>query len=409
MESHKDADVCVINSCTVTAQADRKTRYLVRRIHRDNPAAIIAVTGCYVQLHHDGAAALEGVAIALGNDRKGELFDRVEALVSGRQTLPETACGGFFAAFSSGDRTRAFLKVQDGCDYRCAYCAIPDARGPSRNIPIAQVVAEAERIAAGGQREIVLTGINTGDFGRTTGEKFLDLLLALENVAGIDRYRISSIEPNLLSDEIIAFTAHSELFMPHFHIPLQSGCDRILELMRRRYTTERFAERVSAVRKAMPDAFIGIDLITAFPGETEGDHEVTCTFLEQLQPSYIHIFPYSRREGTPAAKFDGQTSAAVSERRAAELALLNGRFNHLFYSRFVGTNAEMLVESADRGGLMSGFTRNYLRVELPYDHALAGKLIDIRLASVAASGAMTGEILRAKQNFSENIADIIEE
>ena len=305
---NEQADICVVNTCAVTEHAEKKCRNIIRRLHRRNPDAVIAVTGCYAQLKPDEIAAIEGVGIVLGNNGKGELYRRTAALVAkGENKNAEVySCAteeltNFFAAFSSGDRTRAFLKVQDGCDYCCSYCTIHYARGASRNIPIADVVAEAERIAAAGQREIVITGVNTGDFGRTTGERFIDLLRALDEVEGIDRYRISSIEPNLLTDEIIEFCASSRKFCHHFHIPIQSGCDRILGLMRRRYTTARFAERIAAVRRAMPDAFIGIDVIVGFPTETDEEFRTTYSFLESLAPSFLHIFPYSARPGTPAA------------------------------------------------------------------------------------------------------------
>ena len=291
-----EADICVINSCSVTEHADKKCRNLIRKLHRRNPGAIIAVTGCYAQLKPQEIAAIEGVDIVLSNNDKGMLYKRVVEL-SGKGRAQIYSCDtesltSFFAAFSSGDRTRAFLKVQDGCDYKCAYCTIHYARGGSRNMPIADLVAEARQIAAAGQKEIVITGINTGDFGRTTGERFIDLLRALNEVEGIERYRISSIEPNLLTDEIIAFCAASPKFQHHFHIPLQSGSDKILGLMRRRYTTARFADRIAAVRALMSDAFIGIDVIVGFPGETEEDFRTTYDFLEELKPAFLHIFPF---------------------------------------------------------------------------------------------------------------------
>ena len=278
-----EADICVVNSCSVTEHADKKCRNLIRKLHRRNPGAIIAVTGCYAQLKPQEIAAIEGVDIVVGNNDKGDLYKRVLE-IPGKGRAQVYSCDAdsltsFFAAFSSGDRTRAFLKVQDGCDYKCAYCTIHYARGGSRNMPVADLVAEARRIAAAGQKEIVLTGVNTGDFWRTTCEKFIDLLRALDGVDGIERYRISSIEPNLLTDEIIAFCAASPKFQHHFHIPLQSGSDKILGLMRRRYTTARFADRIAAVRALMPDAFIGIDVIVGFPGETEEDFRTTYDFL----------------------------------------------------------------------------------------------------------------------------------
>lgn len=308
-----EADICVINSCSVTEHADKKCRNLIRRLHRRNPQAIIAVTGCYAQLKPHEIAAIEGVDIVLSNNDKGNLYKRVVEL-AGKGRAQVYSCDtdeltSFFAAFSSGDRTRAFLKVQDGCDYCCSYCTIHYARGASRNQPVAELVEEARRIAAGGQREIVITGVNTGDFGRTTGERFIDLLRALNDVEGIDRYRISSIEPNLLTDEIIAFCAASPKFQHHFHIPLQSGSDRILGLMRRRYTTARFADRIAAVRRAMPDAFIGIDVIVGFPGETEAEFRETYDFLARVEPAFLHIFPFSERPRHPGGRSAGQGPA----------------------------------------------------------------------------------------------------
>lgn len=279
------ADIYVINSCSVTEHADKKCRNLVRHLIKENPEAIVVVTGCYAQLKPQEVASIQGVDLVIGNNDKGSIYDRVAALSAKSGAMIQTCSAeeltGFFAAFSSGDRTRSFLKVQDGCSYRCSYCTIPLARGASRNIPIADLVREAETIAAKGQREIVLTGINVGDFGRTTGESFADLLRALDRVEGIDRYRISSIEPNLLTDEVIAITATSTKFQPHFHVPLQSGCDRILALMRRRYNTARFVSRIAAVRAQIPDVFFGVDVIVGFPGETDEDFEQTYRFLAQ--------------------------------------------------------------------------------------------------------------------------------
>mgnify|MGYP000011268289 CR=1 FL=1 len=367
------ADICVVNTCSVTEHADKKCRNLVRRLIRENPGALVAVTGCYAQLSSERIAAIEGVDLVIGNGDKGSVYRRVAAL-EGKSGAAVHACEaeeltGFFAAFSSGDRTRSFLKVQDGCDYRCSYCTIPLARGASRNMPIADLVAEAEAIARSGQREIVLTGVNTGDFGRTTGESFLDLLRALDRVEGIGRYRISSIEPNLLTDEIIAFTAASERFQPHFHIPIQSGCDRILALMRRRYNTARFADRIEAVRRAIPDVFFGIDVIVGFPGETEEDFACTYGFLERIAPAFLHVFPYSVRPGTPAAGLPDRVSPEVAERRAFELGRLSDRLHRDFCSRYVGRTATALWESTMRGGYMFGYTGNYIKVRAPYDRS----------------------------------------
>ena len=397
----READICVINTCSVTEHADKKCRNLIRRLARENPGAIIAVTGCYAQLRPHDVAAIEGVDIVVGNEGKGELSRRVAALAAAgerpRNALVHSCSAeeitGFFASFSSGDRTRSFLKVQDGCDYRCSYCTIPDARGASRNIAIAEAVAQAREIAAAGQKEIVLTGINTGDFGRTTGERFADLLRALDGVEGVERYRISSIEPNLLTDEIIGICAASEKFMPHFHIPLQSGSDAVLARMRRRYTTGGFAERIRAVREAMPDVFIGIDVITGFPGETEADFEAGYALLESLSPAYLHIFPYSERPGTPAAGYEQKVPPQVSADRAARLKELSERLHYAFALRHEGTQARVLFESTVRGGMMSGFTENYIKVVAPYDRARVNAISNVRLLRAEPDGSVSGELI----------------
>ena len=283
--------------------------------------------------------------------------------------------------------------MQDGCDYKCAYCTIHYARGHSRNMPIAELVKEAEAIAREGQREIVITGINTGDFGRTTGEKFIDLLQALDRVEGIDRYRISSIEPNLLTDEIIAFCASSKKFQHHFHIPIQSGSDKILHLMRRRYTTENFADRIAAVRRVMPDAFIGIDVIVGFPGETEEDFRSTYDFLAALKPAFLHIFPFSERPGTPAVELPNKVQSSVATRRAGELDALCKQLHHDFLAEAVGTEDEVLFESTMRGGMMFGFTGNYRRVRTPYNRARINTICRVKMVGMDDSGDLIGEIL----------------
>ncbi|WP_147639612.1 tRNA (N(6)-L-threonylcarbamoyladenosine(37)-C(2))-methylthiotransferase MtaB [Alistipes sp.] len=396
--AQEQADICVVNTCSVTEHADKKCRNLIRRLHRRNPSAIIAVTGCYAQLRPQEIAAIEGVDLVLGNNDKGDLFGRVAAL-SGKGPARVYSCATeeltrFFAAFSGGDRTRAFLKVQDGCDYKCAYCTIHYARGASRNPPVAVLVDEAHRIAAAGQREIVVTGVNTGDFGRTTGERFIDLLRALEAVEGIERYRISSIEPNLLTDEIIGFCASSSKFQHHFHVPLQSGCDRILGLMRRRYTTARFAERIAAVRSLMPDAFIGIDVIVGFPGETEAEFRTTYEFLERLSPAFLHIFPFSERPGTPAVELPDKVSPAVAAERVARLESLCRRLHGDFCRAAVGTEDRVLFESTMRGGMMYGYTGNYRRVKAPYRREAIGRVCPVRLLGMEEqTHDLTGEVL----------------
>ena len=386
------ADICVINTCSVTEHADKKCRHVVRKAVRENPGALVAVTGCYAQLRPQDLAAIDGVDIVVGNNEKGSLYDQVAAMLGrGERTVEVHTCAAeeirsFFAAFSAGDRTRAFLKVQDGCDYRCSYCTIPDARGASRNIPVAELVREAGVLAERGVKEGVLTGVNIGDYGRTTGESFLDLIRALDGVEGIERYRISSIEPNLLTDGVIDFCAASSKFMPHFHIPLQSGSDRILGLMRRRYNTGRFAERIARVREAMPDVFLGIDVIVGFPGESEADFEEAYRFLsEVIRPAYLHIFPYSVRPGTPAAGFPAQVPVKVAAERVGRLGRLSAELHGEFCGRFGGSVRPVLFESTVRGGRMAGYTDNYIRAEVPYDRTLVNAIVPVELGTLASS------------------------
>ena len=395
--ANEAADICVINSCSVTEHADKKCRNIIRKLHRRNPDAIIAVTGCYAQLKPNEIASIEGVDIVLGNNYKGDLFQRVVEL-GNRSQAKVFSCdcediSRFFAAFSSGDRTRSFLKVQDGCDYKCAYCTIHYARGSSRNQPIAELVAEAEKVAASGLREIVITGVNTGDFGRTTGEKFIDLLQALDKVEGIDRYRISSIEPNLITDEIIEFCARSPKFQHHFHIPLQSGSTRILGLMRRRYTAEKFADRIEKIRSLMPDAFIGIDVITGFPGETEDDFCQTYDLLSGLRPSFLHIFPFSERPGTPAVDMPDKVPAQLSAERASRLDGLCRILHREFCEQAVGGEAEVLFESTMRGGMMFGYTGNYIRVKAAYRRDKINQICRVKLVAIDENDDLTAEIL----------------
>ena len=397
VEPSEATDVAVINSCSVTEHADKKCRNIIRKIHRRNPNAIIAVTGCYAQLKPNDIAAIEGVDLVLSNNDKGDLFRRVEQIKQ-RGEAEVYSCSAedikrFFPAYSSADRTRSFLKVQDGCDYKCAYCTIHYARGSSRNIPIADIVAEAEEIAALGQREIVITGINTGDFGRTTGEKFIDLLKALNGVEGIDRYRISSIEPNLITDEIIEFCASSPKFVPHFHIPLQSGSTRILGLMRRRYTADKYRERIAKIRELMPDAFLGVDVIVGFPGESEEDFLETYNLLEEVGASFLHIFPFSERPGTPAVSMPNKVQSRISTERVARLEELSTKLHKAFSEKFLGQVREVLFESTDRSGKMYGYTDNYLRVSAPYNTEYINEICRVKLLALDEEGNITSEIV----------------
>ncbi|MDR0725835.1 MAG: tRNA (N(6)-L-threonylcarbamoyladenosine(37)-C(2))-methylthiotransferase MtaB [Prevotellaceae bacterium] len=400
------ADIYVINTCSVTEQADRKCRQTIRKFIRQSPNAIIAVTGCYAQLKPEEIAAVEGVDLVLGADAKGRLFEYVNSMRNKGETrifsCEINSVDSFFQAFSSGDRTRSFLKVQDGCDYKCAYCTIPKARGKSRNPSVASIVDEATKISAAGTKEIILTGVNIGDFGRSGNEKFLDLLKALDNVEGIERFRISSIEPNLLTDEIIDFISQSGKFLPHYHIPLQSGSDKILKLMRRRYLTQLFRDKVEILKSKDPYTFFGIDVIAGFPGETDEDFEDTYRFLEELNPAYLHIFPYSERPGTDSVKMEAKLSGEIINTRVKRLNELCQRLHRNFYIKNIGREEKVLFESAVKKGVMYGFTRNYIKTEIPYRKDLAGKIVSVKLQDIADSGNMTVKIHSVKLCSSVN-------
>ncbi len=383
-----EADVYVLNTCAVTTVAEKKSRGLIRSVHRRSPASRIVVTGCYAALRPDEIRSIDGVALVLTDKEKTALVERTLALLAetGVSEVPKspavrTGPKEMLPAFSAGDRTRSFLKVQDGCDNFCAYCTVPYARGRSRNLPLCEIVRQAEAIAARGVREIVLTGVNTGDFGRSTGESFLDLLKALNGVEGIDRYRISSIEPNLLTEEIIDWIASGTKFLPHFHIPLQSGSDWVLKNVGRRYDTALFASRIDYIRRKMGDkVFFGIDVIAGLPGETEERFEEGYRFLaERIRPAYLHIFPYSPRPGTRAAKMPDQVQDRVKTERVARLEALCERLHAEFVASCKGLRETVLWEAAEKDGKMEGYTGNYIRLERPYDPALAGQLEEIVL------------------------------
>ena len=379
VEATSPADIYVINTCSVTEHADKKCRNIIRRLHKVNPAARIVVTGCYAQLKPQEIAALEGVYAVLGAKDKARTVAVAIDGPGGIYAAPRNDAKGFMGAYSSGERTRSFLKVQDGCDYFCTYCTVPLARGASRNISIAQLTSQARDIAASGIKEVVLTGVNTGDFGRSTGESFLDLLKALNEVEGIERYRISSIEPNLLTGEIVDWIASGTKFLPHFHIPLQSGCDKTLAAMHRRYDTQFFADKIAYIRSRMDNVFFGIDVIVGFPGETEEDFLETYHFLERIAPAFIHIFPYSRRAGTVAAAMKPQVQECVKTKRVQMLEELCERLHSEFCKANEGRTEQVLFESTDKGGKMFGYTRNYIKVERPYDSALIGQIAEVVL------------------------------
>lgn len=380
----KGADVFLVNTCTVTEHSDKKSRNIIRKLHRQNPEALIFVTGCYAQLKKAEIEAIEGVRKVFGATEKGLIVPTIIDIVSGGDCCGHDI-GTFFPAYSSGERTRSFLKVQDGCDYKCHYCTVPYARGESRNIPIAEIIPLAEAIAAEGIKEIVLTGVNTGDFGRSTGETFYDLIRELNEVEGIERYRISSIEPNLLTEEMVDWIASGTKFLPHFHIPLQSGCDTILREMGRRYDTAAFAHKIQYIRQKMEvpggaKVFFGIDVIVGFPGETDELFEETYTFLRDVvRPAFIHIFPYSRRAGTPAASRKDQVQDSVKTLRVQRLEALCQELHEEFVSAHKGLTGKVLFESTDRNGMMEGYTENYIRVTAPYDSAAINNIVEIEI------------------------------
>ncbi len=378
----KGADVFLVNTCTVTEHSDKKSRNIIRKLHRISPDAKIYVTGCYAQLKKAEIEVIDGVAAVFGAEQKSMVVPRIISDMSGVQPESTTAAA-FFPAYSSGERTRSFLKVQDGCDYKCAYCTVPYARGESRNIPISEIIPQAEAIAAEGIREIVLTGVNTGDFGRSTGETFFELIKRLNEVEGIERYRISSIEPNLLTEEMIDWITSGTKFLPHYHIPLQSGCDTILKAMGRRYDTRAFADKIRYIRKKSeiqggPKVFFGIDVIVGFPGETDELFMETYEFLRDVvRPAFIHIFPYSRRAGTPAASRKDQVQDCVKTKRVQMLEALCAELHKEFMEAHKGVSEQVLFESTDKNGMMEGYTGNYIRICRPYDPDLIGKIIDI--------------------------------
>lgn len=376
----KGADLFLVNTCSVTGVSDAKSRNLVRKVHRINPLAAIVVTGCSAQLRRSEIEAIEGVKMVFGCNEKAAVVPSVLQMLG--LPCPETASQPCFPAYSSGERTRSFLKVQDGCDNFCAYCTVPYARGNSRSISIEEAVCQARKIASEGIKEIVLTGVNTGNFGKDTGESFLSLLKALNEVEGIERYRISSIEPNLITQEIIDWTASGTKFQPHFHIPLQVGCDELLHNMGRRYDTEFFYQKIKSIRKAFEDpgkplVFFGIDIMVGLPGETPELFEKSRAFIEKIHPAFIHVFPYSKRPGTPAAAMPGQISEEEKKRRVASLEDLCSSLHSEFVQANRGIREKVLFESSSKNGIMSGYTGNYIRIERPFDSNMVNTLVDV--------------------------------
>ncbi len=389
------ADVVVLNTCTVTEQADRKCRQAIRKSLRANPASFVIVTGCFAQLRPEQIADIEGVDLVLGANEKFSAASYIDALTKKEKTQISVSCiddvSVYGAAYSASERTRAFLKVQDGCDYICSFCTIPQARGKSRSDTILNVIRQAESIAEAGYREIVLSGVNIGLFGQERDESLLDLVTALDQITGIDRFRISSCEPNLLSDDIINFVAGSRAFMPHFHLPLQSGDDFVLGKMRRRYRSDLYVDRVRRIKQVMPDAAIGVDVIVGFPAETDERFENTVSFLTELPVSYLHVFTYSERPETSAVdQLDKMGGAVVPKQvrsmRNRRLRILSEKKRAAFYRAYLGSERPVLWEDVNREGMMSGFTDNHVRVETEYDANRVGRIDSVSLDTLSGTG-----------------------
>lgn len=408
-EDGEKADICLVNTCSVTEMADHKCRQTIHRLVRENPGAFMVVTGCYAQLDSEKVSKMDGVDLVLGSNEKADLLQ----YLNDAWALPADAADDghrhifhnvktkdiktFQPSCSRGNRTRYFLKVQDGCNYYCTYCTIPFARGNSRNPSIASLVAQAEQAAREGGKEIVLTGVNIGDFGQTTGEKFIDLVKALDGVEGIHRFRISSIEPDLISDELIEYCAASRAFMPHFHIPLQSGSDEVLKLMHRRYSRDLFAHKIGLIKQLMPDAFIGVDVMVGCRGETPECFDDSYAFLDSLPVTQLHVFPYSERRGTAALRINYVVADNVKKERVHKLLKLSDEKTLDFYARHIGKEAEVLFEKSAHGKAMHGFTRNYIRVELPPsddNDRLDNEIVKVRLGELNyAKNALKGQLL----------------
>jgi threonylcarbamoyladenosine tRNA methylthiotransferase MtaB len=405
-EKGEKADICIINTCSVTEVADHKCRQAIHRMARENPGAFIVVTGCYAQLEAETVSKIDGVDLVLGSNEKANLIqylsnaftegDDKEALHQ-FHSVKTKDIKTFQPSCSRGNRTRYFLKVQDGCNYFCTYCTIPYARGFSRNPSIASLVEQAEQAAAEGGKEIVLTGVNIGDFGETTNEKFIDLVKALDKVKGIERFRISSLEPDLLEDELIDYCSHSRSFMPHFHIPLQSGSDVVLKLMHRRYDSALFAHKINLIKEKMPDAFIGVDVMVGCRGEKPEYFEECFNFLKSLPVTQLHVFPYSERPGTSALSIPYVVEEKEKKQRSKRLLELSDQKTHDFYAKYIGQEMEVLFEKAPRGKAMHGFTDNYIRVELPASSARIeydNEIIRVKLGDFNHDGsALKAEII----------------
>ena len=392
-EFNEGADVFVINTCSVTENANRECRRIIRKAKKISPSSIVIVTGCYAQLKPEAISCIDGVDMVVGANEKFNIPSLLKKFSS--QTTEIHGCSinnlNYFSSYSLHDRTRSFLKIQDGCDYPCTYCTIPLARGKSRSDTISNIVKNAEEIAKNGIKEIVLTGVNIGDF-KQEEMRFIDLIKQLDQVNGIERYRISSIEPNLITDEIIDFVKDSKKFMPHFHIPLQSGSDNVLKMMKRRYNTKLYFEKIKKIQKAIPNVCIGADVIVGFPGETDLEFNKTLNFIKDLNISYLHVFSYSERENTKAILLDNNVDKPKRAERSKMLRILSSKLQRLFYKRFENTQQTALFEKDNKDGFVYGFTENYIKIKIPFDNNLVKNSTNVLLNEIDENLIMNAQI-----------------
>ena len=394
----ESADIYVINTCSVTENADKKCKQLVRKALANNPQGFIVIVGCYAQLKPKQIAEIPGVDLVLGANEKFNIIQHLDNIEkSGKATIKDgiiKEVKEFVPSYSFGDRTRSFLKIQDGCDYFCSFCTIPLARGTSRSNSVAKTVKVAQEIAKTDVKEIVLTGVNIGDFGKGTNETFFDLVKALDKIEGIDRFRISSIEPDLLNNEIIEFVSQAKRFVPHFHIPLQSGCDELLKSMRRRYNRDLYTDRIKTIKSLMPECCIGVDVIVGYPGETDERFMETYNYLNELNVSYLHVFTYSERDDTTAIRMNGIVAKEKRNERSKMLRILSAKKKRAFYESNIGKIKTVLFEGQENEGYINGFTENYVKVQLPFSEELPNQMIEIEMQSITSSCVMKCETIK---------------
>lgn len=409
VEFEHTPDIYVINTCSVTDNADKKCRQLVKRALKVNPEAFVIIIGCYAQLKPDEIVRIPGVDLVLGANEKFNVLDHIESLEKegkGKAIYePIKSTKNFVPSFSLGDRTRTFLKVQDGCDYFCSFCTIPLARGRSRSADIQTTLLEAEKVAKEDVKEVVLTGVNIGDFGKDHNENFFGLVTELDKIEGIDRFRISSIEPNLLSDDIIEFAAKSKKFVPHFHIPLQSGSDILLQSMRRRYGTELYRNRIAKIKELIPDCCIGIDVIVGYPGETEEEFLKTVEFIKEIEPSYLHVFTYSERNNTTAVRMGKAVPQEVRKERSKILRLLSAKLKRAFYEQNQQKDEVVLFEGTEENGLMFGFTSNYVKVKTAYNPMMVNQMADVKMTQLDRDGLMKIEFSEQRTRLEARVSN----